>query len=134
MLSSCVFFGTPSYIASSTSLLETGLAKFYVGASDGHFVVVAVFLLLLYSFSCCSKAVLNSSSNSFAMNCSRVGLETQLVVGVCSSKLNWSSLSLRKPCSSFIFCVERFNIMVAVANNCEVTSVGMIVKVSVVIV
>ena len=48
-----------------------------------------------------------------------------------SFEINWSSLSSSKPCSSFISCVERFEITVAVANDCEVTSVGIVVKVSV---
>ena len=51
-----------------------------------------------------------------------------------SSKINWSSLSSSKPCSFSISCVERFDITVAVANDSEVTSVGIVVKVSVVIV
>ena len=117
MLSSCVFFGTPPCIASFTSLLETGLANFLVGASDGCFAVAEVLVLLLHLFSCYSKAVLNNSSNSFSVNSGRVGLEMQLVVGTHSSEINWSSLSSRKPCSSSISCVERFNIMVAVAND-----------------
>ena len=78
--------------------------------------------------------MLNSSFNSFSVNSGRVGLETQLVVGEHSFEINWSSLSSRKPCSSSISCVERFDITVAVANDHEVTSVGIVVKVSVVIV
>ena len=58
----------------------------------------------------------------------------QLVVGVCSSEINWSSLLSRKPCSSSISCVERFNITVAVVYDYEVMSVGIVVKVSVAIV
>lgn len=119
-------------IASSTFLLEMGSAKFLVGVSDGCFAVVAVLVLLLHLFLCCSEAILlNSSSNSFFVNSGMVGLETQLVVGVWSSKINWSNLSSRKPNSSFISCVERFDIMVAVANHCEVTSVETVVNVSV---
>ena len=107
----CLFRNAPC-IASSTSLLDTGLANFLVGASDGCFAVVEVLVLLLHLFSCCSKAVLNNSSNSFSVNSGRVGLEMQLVVGARSSEINWSSLSSRKPCSSSISCVERFDITV----------------------
>ena len=87
-LSSCVFFGTPPCVASFTSLLETGLAKFLVGASEGCFAVVEVLVLLLHSFSCCSKAVINNSFNSFSVNSGRVGLEMQLVVSARSSQIN----------------------------------------------
>ena len=68
------------------------------------------------------------------MSCGRVGLEMILVVGACLSEINWSSMSSKKPCSSSISCVERFDTTVAVAYDCEVTSVGIVVKVSVAIV
>ena len=108
------------------------MTKFFVGASDGRFAVVAVLLLVLHSYSCCSKAVLNNSSNSFSMNSGRVGQETCLVVGAHLSEINWSTLSSRKPSSSIISCVERFDLMViVVVNDCEVTCVGIVVQVSV---
>ena len=78
--------------------------------------------------------MLNSSSNSFSVNSGKVGLEVQLVVGMRSSKINWSNMLSRKPCRSFISFAERFDITVAVVNDCEVTSVGIVVKVSVAIV
>ena len=68
------------------------------------------------------------------MNSVRIGLEMQLVVGTCSSKINWSSSLSRKPYSSCISCVKWFDITVAVADDCEVTSVGIVVKVGVAIV
>ena len=78
--------------------------------------------------------LLKSSSNFFSVNSGRVGLETQFVIGIHLSEINWSSLSSRKPRSSPISCVERFDITVAVVNDCEVTSVGIVVKMSVAIV
>ena len=60
------------------------------------------------------STTLNSLSNSFSVSSGRIGLETSLFVGVRSSEINWSSLSSRKPCRSFMSCVERLDIMGAV--------------------
>ena len=90
--------------------------------------ITVTFVLVLF------KSCVNSSSNSFSVNSGRVGLEMQLVVGAHSCEINWSTFLSRKPCSSSISCVERFNKTVAVANDCEVTSVGIVVKVSVTII
>ena len=40
----------PLCIASSTSLLEMGLAKYLVGVSDGHFAAVVVHTSITFTF------------------------------------------------------------------------------------
>ena len=112
MLSSCIFFGTPSVLLHPLLYWRWVQQNFLLELQT---VTLQLQKYLYYCYICSRAAqkLLNSSSNSFSVNSGRVGLEVQLVVGACLSEINWSSLSSRKPCSSSISYLERFNITVA---------------------